>query len=178
MSEYSLSRKKDSGFIIICLNTLPQSIFPSKSQTNIVHVQVVLLYYNYLNKLLYHAKVNSLWKLAQHCLWGRLSSHDHSFLAQVACLASSWIISSIFDHTVMVLSFRTDMPEQTVQIQRVYIVCHSVCIVWTHYSMVEPHSSNFRVITTNFWSVQIFRKFMVFVVVLHQNLSVTNGKPL
>ena len=34
---------------------------------------------------------------------------------------------------------------------RVYTVCHSVCIVWTHYSMVEPHSSNFRVITTNIW---------------------------
>ena len=58
-------------------------------------------------------------------------------------------------HTVMILSFRTDMPGQTVQTQirliRVYTVCHSVCIVWTHYSIVEPHSSNFRVITTNFW---------------------------
>ena len=31
---------------------------------------------------------------------------------------------------------------------RVYTVCHSVCIVWTHYSTAEPHSSNFRVITT------------------------------
>ena len=66
--------------------------------------------------------------------------------------------------TVMILSFRTDMPGQTVRTQirlllRVYIVCHSVCIVWTHYSMVEPHSSNFRVITTNFWGVRIFRKF-------------------
>ena len=44
---------------------------------------------------------------------------------------------------------------------RVYTVCHSVCIVWTHYSMVEPHSSNFRVITTNFLGVRIFRKFTV-----------------
>ena len=43
----------------------------------------------------------------------------------------------------MILSFRTDMPGQT--------VCHSVCIIWTHYSMVEPHSSNFRVITTIFF---------------------------
>ena len=59
----------------------------------------------------------------------------------------------------MILSFRTDMLRQTVQTQirllrssliRVYTVCHSVCIVWTHYSMVEPHSSNFRVITTTF----------------------------
>ena len=44
---------------------------------------------------------------------------------------------------------------------RVYTVCYSVCIVWTHYSMVEPHSSNFRVITTNFLGVRIFRKFTV-----------------
>ena len=41
--------------------------------------------------------------------------------------------------------------------------CHSVFIVWTHNSMVEPHSSNFRVITTNFWSVRIFREFTVFI---------------
>ena len=43
---------------------------------------------------------------------------------------------------------------------RVYTVCHSVCIVLTHYSMVEPHSSNFRVITTNFLGFRIFRKFI------------------
>ena len=40
-------------------------------------------------------------------------------------------------------------------------VCHSVSIVWTHYCMVEPHSSNFRVITTNVLGVRIFRKFAV-----------------
>ena len=44
---------------------------------------------------------------------------------------------------------------------RIYTVCHSVCIVWTHYSMVEPHSSNFRVITTNVLGVRIFKKFTV-----------------
>ena len=68
--------------------------------------------------------------------------------------------------TVMILSFRTDMPGQTVQPQwssliKVCTVFHSVCIVWTHYSMVEPHSSNFRVITTNILGVRIFRKFTV-----------------
>ena len=71
--------------------------------------------------------------------------------------------------TVMILSFRTDMPGQTVQTQirlrssliRVYTVFHSICIVWTHYSMVDPHSSNFRVITTNCLGVRIFRKFTV-----------------
>ena len=43
----------------------------------------------------------------------------------------------------------------------VYTVCHSVCIVWTHYSMVESNSSNFRVITTNVLGVRIFWKFKV-----------------
>ena len=40
-------------------------------------------------------------------------------------------------------------------------VCHSVCIVCTQYSMVEPHSSNFRVNPTNFLGVRTFRKFTV-----------------
>ena len=68
-------------------------------------------------------------------------------------------------YTVMILSFRTDMPRQTVLTQirliRVYTVCHSICIVLTHFSMVQPHSSNFRVITTNILGVRIFRKFTV-----------------
>ena len=37
----------------------------------------------------------------------------------------------------------------------------AVCMVWTHYSMVEPHSSNFRAIITNFLGVRILRKFTV-----------------
>ena len=54
------------------------------------------------------------------------------------------------------------MPGQTVQTQiRLLPVCHSVYIVLIHYSMVETHSSTFRVITTNFCEVRIFRKFMV-----------------
>ena len=56
----------------------------------------------------------------------------------------------------MILSFQTDMPGQT-QIRLLL----EVYTVWTHYSMVEPHSSNFRVITTNFLGVHIFRKFTV-----------------
>ena len=51
---------------------------------------------------------------------------------------------------------------------RVYTVCLSVCIVWTRYSMVEPHSSNFRAITTNCLGVQIFRKVTVYVFVIRQ----------
>ena len=46
----------------------------------------------------------------------------------------------------------------------------SVCIVWTHYSMEEPHSSNFRVITTYFWGVQIFRKFTAIWALSWENL--------
>ena len=67
----------------------------------------------------------------------------------------------------MILSFRTEMPGQTERTQirssliRVYTVCHSVCIIWTDYFIVEPQSSNFRVITTNVLGVRIFRKFRV-----------------
>ena len=38
--------------------------------------------------------------------------------------------------------------------------------------MVEPHSSNFRVITTNFLGVRIFRKFTV---LMHYPGSYHNG---
>ena len=34
-------------------------------------------------------------------------------------------------------------PDQTAPLIRVYTFRHSVCMVWTHYSMVIPHSSNF-----------------------------------
>ena len=71
-------------------------------------------------------------------------------------------------YTVTILSFRTDMPGHTVQTQiklfhpiRVYTSCHFGCIIWTHYPVVEPHISNFRVITTNLLGVRMFRKFMV-----------------
>ena len=65
----------------------------------------------------------------------------------------------------MILSFRTDIPGQTVQTQIRLLLEGLRCLpfrlhsVWTHYSVVEPHSSNFRVITTNFLGVGIFRKF-------------------
>ena len=37
----------------------------------------------------------------------------------------------------------------TPRLIRVYTVCNSLCIVWTHYSMVKPPCSNVRVITAN-----------------------------
>ena len=71
----------------------------------------------------------------------------------------------------MILSFRTDIPGQTVQTQiKLLLVEQSDqglhCLPfrlyhWTLYPMVEPHSSNFRVITTNVLGVQIFRKYTV-----------------
>ena len=78
-----------------------------------------------------------------------------------------------FNSTVTILSFQTDMPGQTVQTQiGVYTVCHSVCIVWTHYCVVEPHRSNFRVITTIFFGVRIFRKFTVSLISFNTSGSV------
>ena len=58
------------------------------------------------------------------------------------------------------------MQTQIRLLLRVYTVCHSVCIVWTHYSMVEPRSSNFRVMTTNILDVRIFRKLKVLIQIL------------
>ena len=70
----------------------------------------------------------------------------------------------------MNLSFWTDSPGQTVQTHirllleerpiSIYTICHSVCIFWTYYSMVELLCSDFRVITATFSDVQIFRNFM------------------
>ena len=34
---------------------------------------------------------------------------------------------------------------------RVHTVCHSVCICWTYYFMIEPHCSNFKMITAICW---------------------------
>ena len=64
---------------------------------------------------------------------------------------------------------------------RVYTVCHSVCIVWTHYSMVESYRSNFRVITTNVFGVRIlvnlrYDSFKLFVV--NETHTVCIGNPL
>ena len=44
---------------------------------------------------------------------------------------------------------------------RVYTVCHSICIVWMHFSMKNPYESNFRIITVYFSSVRMFRSFTV-----------------
>ena len=69
----------------------------------------------------------------------------------------------------MILSFRTDLPGQTVQTQiRLEeqpdqgLQCLPFhLIICNYYSMVEQHSSHFRVITTNILGFRIFRKFTV-----------------
>ena len=49
-------------------------------------------------------------------------------------------------------------PDQTAPLNRVYTVCHTVCIFLSHYSLVEPHCSNNY---SNFLGVSIFMSFTV-----------------
>ena len=45
-------------------------------------------------------------------------------------------------------------PDQTVprsSLISVYTVYHSVCIIWTHYSVVKWYCSNYRIITAILW---------------------------
>ena len=63
----------------------------------------------------------------------------------------------------MVWANRVDL-DQTAPLGAVWsgsTVCHSVCIVWAHYSVVKRYCSNFRIITAIFSCVRIFTKFMV-----------------
>ena len=84
------------------------------------------------------------------------------------CSCVFLVVSMHFDYiTVMILSFRTDRPGQTVQTQiRLLLEEQSNqglhCLPFRlhrldSFSMVEPHNSNFRVITTNFLSVRKLR---------------------
>ena len=43
----------------------------------------------------------------------------------------------------------------------IYAVCYSVYVFWTHFSIVKPRCSNFRMIKTNFSGVRIFRNFLL-----------------
>ena len=44
-------------------------------------------------------------------------------------------------------------PDQTAPDQGLYTVCNSVCIFWSHYSIVEPQCSNFKIITAPLFRV-------------------------
>ena len=90
------------------------------------------------------------------------------FLYFITCTCKHY---TVMIYTVMIISYQTYMRSSLI---RVYTVCHSVCTIWTHYSMVESHSSNFRVITTNVLGVRIFRKFTV-LYILYCNTCITIG---
>ena len=98
------------------------------------------------------------------------SDGDAAFCSIWIWVSTAWqslFLGMLETITVMIRRFRTDIwansadPDQRSSLIRVYTVCHFVCIVWTHYSKVEPHGSNVRVITTNVLGVWIFRKFTV-----------------
>ena len=79
------------------------------------------------------------------------------------------IIETVW-YTVMILNFRTDMPGQPVQTQ-IRLLLEEQSDQGLHCLLFRLHrldsllcgrdSSNFRVITTNFLGVRIFRKFTV-----------------
>ena len=53
-------------------------------------------------------------------------------------------------------------PDQTApkeQSIRVYMVCYSVCIFWTQYSVIKPHRSIFRTIQHLFRVLNFFFYF-------------------
>ena len=70
-------------------------------------------------------------------------------------------------HTVMILSFRTDMPGQTMQTQIGLLLEEQFdqglhCLPFRLHrldSLLYSRATYFRVITTNFLGVRIFRKF-------------------
>ena len=66
--------------------------------------------------------------------------------------------------TIMILSFRTDMPGQTVQTKiRLLLEEQEQSDQGLHDSLLNGRAtfSNFKVITTNVLGVRIFRKFTV-----------------
>ena len=72
---------------------------------------------------------------------------DHFFLN--ISVAESTLATQVWENTVD--------PNNSLISVYMYTVCHSVCIFWTHYSMVKLHCSNFRIITAIFLDVQNFQ---------------------
>ena len=61
----------------------------------------------------------------------------------------AWANSADQDQTTPICSNRSSLI-------RVYMVCHSIFIFWTHYCMLKSPCSNFRIITAIIASVPIF----------------------
>ena len=55
----------------------------------------------------------------------------------------------------------TGLGKQRSSLIWVYTVCHHVRMVWTHYSVVKQHGSNFKIITKKILGVQTFRIFTI-----------------
>ena len=101
--------------------------------------------------------------LQGHCLQcqGQRGHHPGHLLHPEGRLNNCKIllISTFFGQTGLSKQCR---PRSDCSFRRVYTVCHSICIfLWTHFSMVKPPCSNFRVITANFSGVKSFRIFTV-----------------
>ena len=95
-----------------------------------------------------------------HCLPANSADPDHcswsTLFASKQCRPKSLLLEEQSDqglHCLPAYSADPDHCSWRSSLIRVYTVCLSLCIIWTHYSMVEPHSSNFRVITTFFFGV-------------------------
>ena len=83
--------------------------------------------------------------------------------SHVLSLAALWHHSLLMNGIVMYMYYLLEkklkyvsgdrMEGQTVTTVMILslTVCHSVCIFWTHYSMVKQPCPNFRVITANVW---------------------------
>ena len=150
----------------VCFYLLPETLWLTWATMCTYRVQTFNFFKTGTISIILNAFEN--WKFKQSLIARWMTWQDFPLKRKLYFLYLFRCWKQVFNAkcTVMILSFRTDMPGQTVQTQirlllQVYTVCHSVCIVWTLYSMVKPHSSNFRVITTNFLGVRKFRKFTV-----------------
>ena len=83
-------------------------------------------------------------------------------------------------YTVLFLSFWTDRLGKQCRPRSdcSYTVCYSVYVFWTHFSIVKPRCSNFRMITTNFLGVRIFRKCTVLMCLVSRHNQVVDTWPI
>ena len=61
------------------------------------------------------------------------NSYYELFVASVCCLLLYLNKQTVWKYTVMIQSLRTGKSRQTD-----WSVCHSVCIFWMHYSVINP----------------------------------------
>ena len=81
---------------------------------------------------------------AVHFVYTNLSERDH-FTALMPLPASFYSYRNDPKFSDRFAWANTADPDQRSSLIRVYTVCHSFCIVWTHYSMVEQGYRNFEI---------------------------------